>query len=135
MLYCNFFKIGESHSLLLLSLLLSFFLSFISLHSVTSFITTLDHYLQNNNQLLKPHHHPLTSIITLPFAHLKHTRPPISHPSPKQTIPPSKIHQLANNMSQNFNTIDLQPQTPKPMDAHLTDGSRKDIISEQPVCV
>ena len=37
-------------------------------------------------------------------------------------------------MSQNFKTIDLQPQPEKPMGAHLRDGDSKDIISEQPVC-
>ncbi|KAF6225893.1 hypothetical protein HO133_009896 [Letharia lupina] len=35
-------------------------------------------------------------------------------------------------MSQNFKTIDLQPQPEKPMGAHLRDGDSKDIISEQP---
>ena len=36
--------------------------------------------------------------------------------------------------SQNFQTVDLQPQPEKPMGAHLQDASSKGIISEQPVC-
>lgn len=36
-------------------------------------------------------------------------------------------------MSQNFKTVDIQPEPEKPMGAHLRDGSAQDIISEQPV--
>lgn len=37
-------------------------------------------------------------------------------------------------MSQNFKTVDIQPEPEKPMGAHLRDASVQDIISEQPVC-
>ena len=36
-------------------------------------------------------------------------------------------------MSQNFKTVDLQPQPEKPMGAHLRDASAQGIIPEQPV--
>ncbi|CAF9941315.1 hypothetical protein IMSHALPRED_002520 [Imshaugia aleurites] len=35
-------------------------------------------------------------------------------------------------MSQNFKTIDLQPQPEKPMGAHLHNASSQEIVSQQP---
>ena len=133
MSYCNFtlFRIEEFCALLLLLLLLPSCL----LYHFTRSLLSLTFYLSTSTCLI-PNiilSHPSTLHLPSLPSPLKHP-PPISHPLNKQSLP-YNIQQPANKMSQNFNTIDLQPQTPKPMEAHLNDGSRKDIISEQPVCV
>ena len=81
-----------------------------------------------------PPPHPKDQSLAIPLSFISISQPTTTLVIPSNTL--STFTKPANKqtMSQNLQTIDLQPQSEKPMGAQLRDSSSQEIISEQPVC-
>ncbi len=104
-------------------------------HSLLSHLSLLHINTSHHFTYLETHHiYPTIHQHPLPVSFYPTNPTTTFVPPSKHSLDPSKQPPAIRNMSQNFSTIDLQPQPEKPMGAHLSDASSQHIVSEQPVC-